>query len=89
MYIFLVVLQNLVPGSASWRIPLGIQLVPGVILALGCLFLPPSPRLLVIQGKIDEALLTLAKLRLRTPAESGTDPLLQVSAILYDFGRSS
>ncbi|KAI0919077.1 hypothetical protein AcW1_003451 [Taiwanofungus camphoratus] len=70
-----------VPGSASWRIPLGIQLVPGVILALGCLFLPPSPRLLVIQGKIDEALLTLAKLRLRTPAESGTDPLLQIELL--------
>ncbi|EAU91829.2 monosaccharide transporter [Coprinopsis cinerea okayama7 len=36
-----------IPGSASWRIPLAIQIGPGIILALGCLFLPPSPRWLI------------------------------------------
>ncbi|ETW83108.1 major facilitator superfamily [Heterobasidion irregulare TC 32-1] len=40
-----------VPGSASWRIPLGLQLVPGLLLAFGSFLLPPSPRLLVYQGK--------------------------------------
>lgn len=62
----------------SWRIPLGIQLVPGILLGLGCLALPPSPRLLVAQGRVDEALRSLAKLRLRTPEESATDTLIQV-----------
>ena len=62
----------------SWRIPLGIQLIPGILLGLGCLALPPSPRLLVAQGRIDEALTSLARLRLRSPAERSTDPLLQV-----------
>ncbi|KIY50724.1 general substrate transporter, partial [Fistulina hepatica ATCC 64428] len=53
-----------VPGPASWRIPLGIQLIPGIILAIGCLFLPPSPRLLVLQGRYGDARDTLYRLRL-------------------------
>lgn len=61
----------------SWRIPLGIQLIPGIILGMGCLFLPPSPRLLVLQGRTEEALSSLARLRLRTPEEAEDDPLLQ------------
>lgn len=68
-----------VEGSASWRIPLGAQLIPGITLAIGCIFLPPSPRLLVAQGRNDEALKTLAKLRLRSEHEVQDDPLLQVS----------
>ncbi|KAF8706957.1 hypothetical protein AX14_013755 [Amanita brunnescens Koide BX004] len=51
------------PGSPSWRIPLAIQLIPGIILAIGCIYLPPSPRLLVLQGRYDEALQSLARLR--------------------------
>ena len=77
-----------VPSSASWRIPLALQLVPGAILGLGCLFLPPSPRLLVLHGRHDEALASLARLRLRTPEESLDDPLLRacvfhLSSFLY------
>lgn len=67
-----------VPGSLSWRIPLGIQILPGVILGLGCSFLPPSPRFLVMKGRFDEALASLARLRLRTKVEAEDDPLLQV-----------
>ncbi|RDX49352.1 general substrate transporter [Lentinus brumalis] len=70
-----------IEGSASWRIPLGIQLIPGFLLGFGCLALPPSPRLLVAQGRVDEALRALAKLRLRTAAESATDPLLQIELL--------
>ena len=68
----------IVPGPLSWRVPLGIQMIPGIILALGCSFLPPSPRLLVLQGRYDEALNSLACLRLRTPEEAESDPLLNV-----------
>ncbi|KAH9855919.1 general substrate transporter [Lenzites betulinus] len=70
-----------IPGSASWRIPLAIQLVPGILLGAGCFALPPSPRLLVQHGRIDEALRALAKLRLRSRAEIETDPLLQIELL--------
>lgn len=65
-------------GSISWRIPLGIQILPGILLAAGTAILPPSPRLLVFRGRLDEALRSLAKLRLRTVEEAEADPLLQV-----------
>ncbi|KAJ3991435.1 hypothetical protein F5050DRAFT_1189507 [Lentinula boryana] len=67
-----------IPGSVSWRIPLGIQIIPAVILILGCAFLPASPRLLVLQGKHDEAITSLARLRLRTIDEARNDPLIQI-----------
>ncbi|EIW54398.1 general substrate transporter [Trametes versicolor FP-101664 SS1] len=70
-----------IPGSASWRIPLAIQLIPGIILGFGCMSLPPSPRLLVQQGRNEEALRALAKLRLRTRAEIESDPLLQIELL--------
>lgn len=69
------------PGSASWRTPLGFQLLPGLFLGAICLFLPSSPRLLVAHGENDEALRTLARLRLRKPEEAATDPLLQVRMV--------
>ncbi|KAL0572298.1 hypothetical protein V5O48_009664 [Marasmius crinis-equi] len=65
------------PGSTSWRIPLGFQIIPGLILLVGCLFLPPSPRLLVLKGRYDDALSTLAKLRLR----SESDPLIRLELL--------
>lgn len=67
-----------VPGSASWRMPLAIQILPALVLAFGSLVLPPSPRLLVFQGKEDEALRALAQLRLRSGDEEQTDPILRV-----------
>ncbi|KAF9784036.1 general substrate transporter [Thelephora terrestris] len=70
-----------VEGSASWRIPLGAQLIPGLVLATGCVFLPPSPRLLVAQGRTDDALQTLAKLRLRSEHEVQDDPLLRIEML--------
>jgi hypothetical protein len=71
-----------VPGSASWRIPLAVQLLPGVLLAAGCFVLPPSPRLLVLRGRIDEASQALSRLRLRKPSEIQNDPLLKVNCLL-------
>ncbi|KAJ6493163.1 general substrate transporter [Mycena sanguinolenta] len=53
-----------IPGSLSWRLPLGLQIVPGVLLALGAIFLlPASPRLLVLKGRHGEAEASLVKLR--------------------------
>lgn len=76
-------LRVIVAGSLSWRIPLGLQLFPGILLGLGAFVLPASPRLLVLQGRREEALASLAKLRLRPLSEAGTDPLIQVRT--FDF----
>jgi len=43
--------------------------------------LPASPRLLVLQGRREEALVSLAKLRLRTLSEARSDPLIQVELL--------
>jgi len=53
------------PGqsNAAWRLPLSLQLIPGLILCIGILFLPFSPRWLMLKGREDEALVTLANLR--------------------------
>ncbi|KAF5023732.1 hypothetical protein F66182_4206 [Fusarium sp. NRRL 66182] len=48
--------------SGQWRIPLGIQNLPAVILAALILFFPESPRWLIDHGRAEEGLETLAKL---------------------------
>lgn len=70
-----------IPGAASWRIPLGIQIIPGIALAIGALWLPPSPRLLMLRGKAEKALQTLKRLR----ARDEDDPVLQVCSRLNIF----
>ena len=69
-------------GSLSWRIPLGLQLFPGILLGLGAFVLPASPRLLVLQGRREEALASLAKLRRRSLSDARTDPLIQVRTLV-------
>jgi len=49
--------------EGSWRWMFGIGLVPAILLSLGMLFLPESPRWLVKQNLIDEATTTLRHLR--------------------------
>lgn len=46
----------------SWRIPLGIQIAPAVVLMFGTVFLPFSPRWLINKGRNEEALAVLARL---------------------------
>lgn len=50
-------------GPNVWRIPLGMQLVPSGIMAVGLLTVKESPRWLAQQGRNDEALSTLSYLR--------------------------
>lgn len=69
---------HVVHESASWRVPLAIQVIPAVVLALGCLILPPSPRLLIFQGKHGDALNALHRLRLRQVEGGDTEMLVKV-----------
>lgn len=55
--------------EAAWRIPLALQLIPAIILGIGILFMPFSPRWLVNQGRDDEAIAVLSHAR-RLPADS-------------------
>lgn len=50
-------------SSAAYRIPLGLQIVPAIILTGGILILPETPRFLVMKGRHDAAGLSLSRLR--------------------------
>lgn len=56
-------------NSASWRIPVGLQMLFGVILIAGMSILPESPRHLLYKGRTEEARRTIAMLN-STTAES-------------------
>ncbi|KAI4598080.1 hypothetical protein KJ359_003889 [Pestalotiopsis sp. 9143b] len=49
--------------SGSYRIPIAIQILWALILGVGLLFLPDSPRYFVKKGKLDLAATALARLR--------------------------
>ncbi|KAH8900753.1 general substrate transporter [Thozetella sp. PMI_491] len=60
--------------EGQWRIPLGIQLLPAVILAALILLFPESPRWLIDHDRAEEGLKTLAQLHSNGDA---TDPWVQ------------
>ena len=49
-------------STASWRIPLGITFLWGLVLGLGILFFPESPRFDYRNGRVDRARRTMSKL---------------------------
>lgn len=54
---------SFINSNAAFRIPWGIQIVPGAILLAGVSFFPYSPRWLADKGRNEEALEVLANLR--------------------------
>ncbi|KAF8957296.1 hypothetical protein BGZ46_002216 [Entomortierella lignicola] len=54
---------SFIQSNASFRLPWGIQIVPGLILLLGISFFPFSPRWLADKDRPEEALQVLANLR--------------------------
>ncbi|GKT83698.1 general substrate transporter [Colletotrichum tofieldiae] len=74
-------------SPAAWRLPLALQCVPSMILAGGTLFLPYTPRWLLMKGQTfllysgnhreEEALTTLVRIR-RVPQ---TDPRLKLELL--------
>lgn len=50
-------------SDRTWRIPVGLQLVAGLVMIAGLYFIPESPRWLIYRDRNTEALEILAKLR--------------------------
>lgn len=62
---------SLLPSRDWWRIPLAIQILPAVVLAVGCwCWVPPSPRWLVAQARYDCAREVLTRLHGSRAAEA-------------------
>lgn len=80
-------------NSGSYRIPLSLQSLWAIILCIGMLFLPESPRFYVQKNKIQKGLESLAKLR-RLPTDDADliEELVEIKAN-YDyemlFGKTS
>jgi SP family sugar:H+ symporter-like MFS transporter len=53
--------------TGSYRIPIALQFAWSIIICVGLLFLPETPRYLVKQDKHDEALKSLSRLRRLSP----------------------
>lgn len=52
-----------IDGAAAYQIPLGLQFTWAVVLSLGLLVLPETPRYLIKRGQKDAAALSLSRLR--------------------------
>ena len=68
-------------GGAQWRLPLAIQALPPLGLAVGVLFLPESPRWLIDHDRMEEAYVAFGKVR----AESSDDMIGDELAIRAEF----
>ncbi|KAB5589324.1 Low-affinity glucose transporter HXT3 [Ceratobasidium theobromae] len=66
-----------IPGSASWRIPVGLQLLWGLILCGGIMFLPESPRYLLGQGREQEAREAISAVNGYAPNDPFVDDIVE------------
>lgn len=75
-------------SSASYRIPIGVQYTWSIVLCVGMLYLPESPRYFVQKNKIQDALGLLTKLR-RLPHDDPDliEELVEIKAN-YDYEMS-
>lgn len=56
-------------GSISWRLTIGLQLLWGLIVLVGTVFCPESPRYYMMRGNVDQARINLGKLRDLPPGD--------------------
>ena len=56
-----------IDGPASYRIAIGLQFIWGIVLGVGLIFLPDSPRFFVKRGRVEQARKSLSILRSQPP----------------------
>ncbi|RKU40977.1 hypothetical protein DL546_000549 [Coniochaeta pulveracea] len=73
-------------SDASWRVPFALQIAPALILGIGMIFFPESPRFFLMRHKEEKALSALAQLRRVHPdSESLREEYLMIKAeVLFD-----
>ncbi|KAK8142728.1 hypothetical protein G3M48_008344 [Beauveria asiatica] len=74
-------------SQAAWRVPFALQIAPALILGLGMLFYPESPRYYLMRRQEDAALRALARLRRAEHPDSQClrDEYLAIKAeVLFD-----
>ncbi|KAK6457887.1 high-affinity glucose transporter [Scheffersomyces xylosifermentans] len=71
---------HFINGVGSFRIAWGIQIVPGLILFVGCFFIPESPRWLAKHGYWDEAEQIVSLIQAKGDREN-PDVLIEISEI--------
>ena len=64
------VIANLWPGEHAWRYMLGLASLPAVLLFVGMLFMPESPRWFASRNRFDEAWAVLRRIRDDAAAEA-------------------
>lgn len=52
-----------IDNDLAWQVPIGLQLLAGVVMLIGLYFIPESPRWLIYRDRNTEALRILAELR--------------------------
>ncbi|KAK7919964.1 hypothetical protein PG985_007986 [Apiospora marii] len=73
-------------SPAAWRIPFAVQIIPALVLGIGMLFFPESPRYCLMSRQEEKALKALAQLRRCHPdTEWLRDEYLAIKAeVLFD-----
>ncbi|KIJ62868.1 hypothetical protein HYDPIDRAFT_135316 [Hydnomerulius pinastri MD-312] len=74
---------NIKPGEMQWRLPIIVQLIPGVLFFIFMLFQPESPRWLVERGRYEDAALSLSHIARQPPSSPAVQ--LTLSEIRADF----
>ena len=81
-----ILIANLIDFAFSsmhqWRVMLAIGAIPGVILGIGSVILPESPRWLMLQGQSDKACEALRRVR------GAADISAEIESILKNLGQS-
>ncbi|THX56533.1 sugar porter family MFS transporter [Aureobasidium pullulans] len=78
----------LAPSSASWRVATAFQIVPAMLAFIMILFLPESPRWLILTGREEGALTVLSALSDTTPEdEEVRQEFLQIKDAILEMAR--